>query len=186
MIELLAAIAAKADQRKSESQRIKADLIATMPSLRRYAFSLCGHREKADDLVQETMVKALSNLSSFQRDTDLRAWLFTILRNSFVSDIRKRKREVEDAGGKIAESVSIAPPQQARVELADMLEALDRLPPVQREAVLLVGAGGLSYDEAAEVANCAVGTIKSRVNRARAALNAQFGLGEADPLPNAG
>ncbi|RTL61998.1 MAG: sigma-70 family RNA polymerase sigma factor [Hyphomicrobiales bacterium] len=180
MIELLAALAAKADQLKSENQNIRTDLIAAMPSLRRYAFSLCGQREKADDLVQETMLKALSNLKSFQDGTDLRAWLFTILRNSFVSDIRKRKREVEDAGGKIAESVTIAPPQQARVELTDMLEALDRLPPVQREAVLLVGAGGLSYDEAAEVAKCAVGTIKSRVNRARIALNELLDLGEAE------
>ena len=104
------------------SPQLKADLIGAIPNLRAFAVSLCGNPDRADDLVQETLVKAWSNLTSFSEGTNLAAWLFTILRNIYYD---------------------------------------------QREALILIGASGLSYEEAAGVCNCAVGTMKSRVNRAR-------------------
>jgi RNA polymerase sigma-70 factor (ECF subfamily) len=180
LVELLAALAAKEQGRPSRvSKKMKDDLVALMPNLRAFAFSLCGHSERADDLVQDTLLKAWSHLDSFQEGTNLRAWLFTILRNSFFSDMRKRKREVEDADGKKAESLSVAPAQPGHLDLQDMRKALDLLPPHQREAVVLVGAAGMSYEEAAEIAKCAVGTIKSRVNRAREKLAQHFGVDDA-------
>jgi RNA polymerase sigma-70 factor, ECF subfamily len=176
LAELLAALAAKDGQRPPASKKMKDDLIALMPNPRAFAFSLCGQHERADDLVQETLLKAWSHLDSFREGTNLRAWLFTILRNSFFSDMRKRRREVEDAGGKKAQSLSVAPAQQGHVDMQDLRKALDLLPPHQREAVVLVGAAGMSYEEAAEIAKCAVGTMKSRVNRARVKLGEHFGV----------
>jgi RNA polymerase sigma-70 factor (ECF subfamily) len=176
LAELLAALAAKDRQHPPVNKKMKNDLIAMMPNLRAFAFSLCGQHERADDLVQETLLKAWSHLDSYQEGTNLRAWLFTILRNSFFSEMRKRRREVEDAGGKKAESLSVAPAQQGHVDMQDLRKALDLLPPHQREAVVLVGAAGMSYEEAAEIAKCAVGTMKSRVNRARVKLGEHFGV----------
>jgi RNA polymerase sigma-70 factor (ECF subfamily) len=176
LAELLAALAAKDRQHPPVNEKIKNDLIAMMPNLRAFAFSLCGQHERADDLVQETLLKAWGHLDGYQEGTNLRAWLFTILRNTFFSEMRKRRREVEDAGGKKAESLSVAPAQQGHVDMQDLRKALDLLPPHQREAVVLVGAAGMSYEEAAEVANCAVGTMKSRVNRARVKLGEHFGV----------
>ena len=175
LTELLAALAAK-DRQHRPARKKTDDLVALIPNLRAFAFSLCGQHERADDLVQETLLKAWSHLDSFQEGTNLRAWLFTILRNSFFSDMRKRRREVEDADGKKAESLSVAPAQQGYVDMQDLRKALDLLPPHQREALVLVGAAGMSYEEAAEIAECAVGTIKSRVNRARAKLCEHFGV----------
>jgi RNA polymerase sigma-70 factor, ECF subfamily len=176
LAELLAALAAKDRQHPPVSKKLKNDLIALMPNLRAFAFTLCSHHELADDLVQETLLKAWSHLDSFQEGTNLRAWLFTILHNSFFSDMRKRRREVEDADGKKAESLSVAPAQQGHVDMQDLRKALALLPPHQREAIVLVGAGGMSYEEAAEIAKCAVGTMKSRVNRARVKLGQHFGV----------
>jgi RNA polymerase sigma-70 factor (ECF subfamily) len=179
LAELLAALAAKDRQHRPSSKKMKNDLIAFMPNLRAFAFSLCGQHERADDLVQETLLKAWSHLDSFQEGTNLRAWLFTILRNSFFSEMRRRRREVEDADGKKAESLTVAPAQQGHVDMQDLRKALDLLPPHQREAVVLVGAAGMSYEEAAEIAKCAVGTMKSRVNRARVKLGEHFGVDDA-------
>jgi RNA polymerase sigma-70 factor (ECF subfamily) len=179
LAELLAAPAAKDRQHRPINKKTKNDLIAFMPNLRAFAFSLCGQHERADDLVQETLLKAWSHLDSFQEGTNLRAWLFTILRNSFFSEMRRRRREVEDADGKKAESLTVAPAQQGHVDMQDLRKALDLLPPHQREAVVLVGAAGMSYEEAAEIAKCAVGTMKSRVNRARVKLGEHFGVDDA-------
>ena len=174
LAELLAALAAKDRQGPPVSTKTKDDLIALMPNLRAFALSLCGQHERADDLVQETLLKAWSHLDGFQEGTNLRAWLFTILRNSFFSEIRRRRREVEDAGGKKAERLSVAPAQQGHVDMQDLSKALDMLLPHQREAVVLVGAAGMSYEEAAEIAKCPVGTMKSRVYRARVKLAQHF------------
>jgi RNA polymerase sigma-70 factor, ECF subfamily len=174
LAELLAVLAAC--QQPPISKIMKDDLIAMMPKLRAFAFSLCGQHERADDLVQETLLKAWSHLDHYQQGTNLGAWLFTILRNSFISEMRKRRREVEDTDSKKADSLSVAPAQQGYVDMQDLRKALDLLPPHQREAVVLVGAAGMSYEEAAEIAKCAVGTMKSRVNRARAKLGEHFGL----------
>jgi len=145
-------------------------VLAAVPSLRAFAISLSGNVDRADDLVQETLLRALVNIDSFEPGTNLSAWLFTILRNLFRSEYRKRRREVEDGDGTYAESLKSQPEQEARVEFGEFRTALSKLPPDQREALILVGASGFSYEEAAGICGCAVGTIKSRVNRARTRL----------------
>ena len=146
-------------------------VLAAIPKLRAFAISLSGNVDRADDLVQETMLRALANIHSFQPGTNLQAWLFTILRNLFRSEYRKRRREVEDADGSYAESLKSHPEQHGRLEFEEFRVALGKLPQDQREALILVGASGFSYEEAAEICECAVGTIKSRVNRARTRLS---------------
>ena len=145
-------------------------MLRAVPSLRAFAISLCGNVDRADDLVQETLLRALANLGSFEPGTNMSAWLFTILRNLFRSEYRKRRREVEDADGSYAERLTTVPEQTSRLEIAEFRQALKLLPPEQRESLILVGASGFSYDEAAQICGCAVGTIKSRVNRARIRL----------------
>jgi RNA polymerase sigma-70 factor (ECF subfamily) len=145
-------------------------ILATVPSLRAFAISLCGNVDRADDLVQETLLRALANIASFEPGSNMPAWLFTILRNLFRSEYRKRRREVEDADGIYAQTLKSQPEQSGHVEFQEFRAALGQLPPDQREALILVGASGFSYEEAAEICGCAVGTIKSRVNRARARL----------------
>jgi RNA polymerase sigma-70 factor (ECF subfamily) len=149
---------------------LREELVAAIPSLRAFAISLTGSSERADDFVQDTLMKAWSHLDRFERGTNLQAWLFTILRNSFFSEHRKRRREVEDVDGAYAGRLASAPEQPGRVAFEDFRIALLRLPTEQREALLLVGAQGFSYEEAAGICGCAVGTIKSRVNRARVRL----------------
>lgn len=149
------------------SAQIEADLISAIPNLRAFAVSLCGNPDRADDLVQETLVKAWANLSTFTEGTNMPAWLFTILRNIFYSEYRKRRREVADSDGAIAAKLATAPTQNGHMDFLDFHSALQKLPADQREALILVGASGFSYEEAAAVCTCAVGTMKSRVNRAR-------------------
>jgi len=152
------------------SSDFRKDLIGTIPSLRAFAISLSQNTDKADDLVQETLVKAWDKQSSFQLGTNLKAWLFTILRNEFYSQMRKRGREVQDSDGTITAGVATQPQQHGALDLKDFRAALERLPEDQREAIILIGASGFSYEEAAEICGCAVGTIKSRVSRARSRL----------------
>jgi len=143
------------------------DLIALLPSLRAFAWSLARNGADADDLVQETLLKAWGNRERFTPGTNLRAWLFTILRNTWYTTVGKRRRETPDEDGHFAGALTVAPNQEWRCELTSLKAALDQLPPEHREAIIMVGAAGLSYEEAAEIAGCALGTIKSRVNRAR-------------------
>jgi RNA polymerase sigma-70 factor (ECF subfamily) len=149
---------------------VREAMLAAVPSLRAFAISLSGNVDRADDLVQETLLRAMANIDSFQPGTNMSAWLFTILRNLFRSEYRKRRREVEDTDGSYAETLKSHPEQHSRVEFEEFRAALAKLPPDQREALLLVGASGFSYEEAAAICECAVGTIKSRVNRARTRL----------------
>src|SRR5262249_3161289 len=155
-------------------------VLAAVPSLRAFAISLCGNVDRADDLVQETLLRALANIGSFQPGTNMSAWLFTILRNHFHSEYRKRRREVEDGDGSYAETLKSQPDQTARLEVQGFPAALAKLPHDQREALILVGASGFSYEETAEICGCAVGTIKSRVNRARARLAELMSIETAD------
>jgi RNA polymerase sigma-70 factor, ECF subfamily len=157
-------------------------MLALIPHLRAFAFSLCGTFERADDLVQEALLKAWQNMEKFEEDTNLRAWLFTILRNTYFTQLRKTRREIEDVDGKQAASLSVLPAQQGHVDMQDFREALKLLPAEQREALVLIGAAGMSYEEAAEIVQCAVGTVKSRVNRARAKLTADLGWTDTDEL----
>ena len=159
---------------------IRDSVLGAVPSLRAFAISLCGNVDRADDLVQETMLRALANIHSFQPGTNMSAWLFTILRNLFRSEYRKRRREVEDADGSYADSLKSQPEQNSRVEFEEFRGALSKLPGDQREALILVGASGFSYEEAAEICGCAVGTIKSRVNRARGRLADLLAIESAD------
>ena len=174
----------------TDSVPLKQALLGLIPNLRAFAVSLCGDMERADDLVQETLLKAWDHLESFQEGTNLRAWLFTILRNAYFSQHRKLRREVDDPNDIHVNSLAVRPEQYGHLDLIDFRTALGGLPPDQREALLLVGAEGFSYEEAAQICGCAVGTIKSRVNRARTRLTdvlevsgaADYG---ADPVPSA-
>jgi RNA polymerase sigma-70 factor, ECF subfamily len=161
---------------------LRDEILATLPSLRAFAMSLTGHSDRADDLVQETLMRAVANIHRFEAGTNLNAWLFTILRNLFHSEYRKRRREVEDPEGSYASHLASPPEQGAKLDLADLRVALTKLPPDQREALLLVGAAGLPYEDVAAIMNCAVGTVKSRVNRARLRLAQLLGLDGVEDL----
>jgi len=152
------------------SEKTRDDLIKAIPNLRAFAISLCGQVDQADDLVQDTLVKAWNKLDSFEEGTNLKAWLFTILRNTHFSNFRKTKREVADPDGEQAARAAVSPRQEGHIDVQDLLQALEQLPVDQREALILVGAEGFSYEQAAIISDCAVGTIKSRVNRARVRL----------------
>jgi len=172
--------------RAQETPSFKRDLLATLPSLRAFAVSLSGRHDKADDLVQDTVMKAWAKQESFELGTNMKAWLFTILRNEFYSQMRKRGREVQDTDGAFTERMAVHPSQYGIVDLNDFRKALDRLPDDQREAVILIGASGFSYEEAAEICHCAVGTMKSRVSRARTKLQELLQVaGESDYGPDA-
>jgi RNA polymerase sigma-70 factor (ECF subfamily) len=151
-------------------------LLGAIPGLRAFAFSLTSNSDWADDLVQTTILQAWANIDRFKVGTNLKAWLFTILRNAFRSEYRRRKREVEDVDGFHAGKLTAYPEQQAHLDFEDFRAALGLIPVDQREAILLVGAQGMSYDEAAAVCGVAVGTVKSRVNRARRKLARLLGL----------
>jgi RNA polymerase sigma-70 factor, ECF subfamily len=151
-----------------------------IPHLRAFSRSLTGGVESADDLVQETLLKAWSARDRFAAGTSMRAWTFIILRNLFLSDARRSRfrGEWDDA---TADRILLAPEgQTGSVELSDLYRAMASLPPVQREALVLIGAGGFSYEEAAEICDVAVGTIKSRVARARATLATVIEHGDLD------
>lgn len=155
---------------KVHESSLRDDLVAAIPNMRAFAISLCGNRDRADDLVQEALVKAWNHLDSFEQGTNLKAWLFTILRNAYFSELRKTKREVADSEGQLASQLSVPAEQHGHLDLADLNNALSKLPANQREALILIGAEGFSYEDAASISGCAVGTVKSRVNRARAKL----------------
>ncbi len=155
----------------------KTDLIAEMPNLRAFGVSLCGSASMADDLVQETLLRAWSKWDKFQPGTSLRAWLFTILRNIYYSNCRKSVREVQDSDGAYAQRLVVPGDQESHVDLEDFRKALTKLPVEQREVLILVGASGVSYEEAAAICGVEVGTIKSRLSRARSQLVAILGWG---------
>lgn len=158
------------EHRPLSDEEFKKELSQVIPHLRAFGRSLSGNRDLADDLVQETLLKAWAARARFQAGTNMRAWTFIILRNLFLSQMRRArfKGEWDDI---TASRVLAAPAgQEHHVELADMQRALMHLPQPQREALILVGAGGFAYEEAAEICGCAVGTIKSRVARGRVAL----------------
>jgi RNA polymerase sigma-70 factor (ECF subfamily) len=153
---------------------VKADIVSAIPNLRAFAVSLCGNADKADDLVQETLVRACGSLSSFTEGTNLKAWLMTILRNAYYSEYVKRRREVADPEGVMAGRLVSAPAQNAHMDFLDFRAALQQLSPDQREALILIGASGFSYEEAAAICDCAPGTMKSRLNRARERISNLF------------
>lgn len=146
------------------------EVVSLIPALRAFAWSLSRNGSDADDLVQDTLIKAWSHRDKFEPGTNLRAWLFTILRNTYYTSILRRRREVRDETGEYAATLKIPPTQDWSLAMRSLQAALQQLPAEHREALILVGAAGLSYEEAAAICGCALGTIKSRVNRARARL----------------
>lgn len=154
------------------------EIVTHLGPMRAFALSLTRNGAEADDLVQEALVKAWKNIESFQVGTNMQAWLFTILRNTFYSLRRKRSREVADPDGIAAGQLSVKPAHDGRLQLSEFLEVFAQLPVEQREALALVGASGFSYEEAAAMCGVAVGTIKSRANRGRARLVEMLHAGE--------
>ena len=170
----------------SDRARLRDELVTWIPNLRAFALSLTQSAQHSDDLVQDTLVKALSNLDKFQAGTNLRAWLFTILRNSFYNGIRYRKYHQSTALDEVDPAcLEQRATQEKYVEFQDVLRGMSRLAPEQREAIVLIAAEGLSYEEAAAVCNCPVGTVKSRLSRARQRLE-EYANGKgarAEPVP---
>lgn len=166
----------------------KALLASVIPHLRAYGRSLSGNPDLADDLTQDTMVKAWASRDRFERGTSIKAWTFVILRNTFLSQMRRNKFHGDYDEVAVERTLSTPASQEDAGEMADLQRALMELPQDQREALILVGAGGLSYEEAAQICDCALGTMKSRVSRARAALEdimnrGQFTQRRADAPP---
>jgi RNA polymerase sigma factor (sigma-70 family) len=172
----------RAGEDRGSSVDFRHGLIEMLPGLRAFAMSLVSNETRADDLVQETLLKAWAKQEQFVPGSNLKAWLCTILRNQLYTEIRKRKREVEDADGAMAARMIAPAAQEHGSELRTIWQHLGRLPALQREALLLVGAQGLTYEAAAEVMGCEVGTVKSRVSRARALLAERLGMGSERAL----
>ena len=155
---------------------LRDSILQSIPSMRAFAVSLTGNVDQADDLVQEAVVRGLTYIEHFRPGTNMEAWLFTILRNQFYTLHRKRRREAEDPDGGIAARLSVPPEQDGYLDVKDLKIALTHLPIEQREALLLVGAQGFSYEETAEICGARIGTIKSRINRARTRLAELLGI----------
>jgi len=162
----------RADLDPAQEAVFKRDLVALIPHLRAFARTLCGDAAAADDLAQDAILKAWDARSSFQMGTNMKAWTFMILRNQFYSEKRRSWRQSQLDQEAAERTLVAADDPEAPVALDEMRLALGMLPSEQREALILVGAGGFAYEEAADICGCAVGTVKSRVSRARRALQA--------------
>lgn len=177
LLDLIAQLdSALAGADSTSAAAFRQGLITALPGLRAFAMSLISNEARADDLVQETLLKAWAKQAHFVPGTNLKAWLCTILRNQFYTEYRKRKREVEDADGAMAAEMIAPAAQEHGSDLQTVWQYIGQLPALQREALLLVGAQGLTYEAAAEVMGCEVGTAKSRVSRARALLAEKLGI----------
>lgn len=152
------------------TKALRDEMITHLPAMRAFAISLTRSRAAADDAVQDAVIKALTNFDKFEPGTNMRAWLFTILRNTYYSSKRKYHRETPDPDGIMSNSVAVKPDHDGRLQFTDFRRAFDKLSDDQREVLILVGASGFSYEETAEMTGVAIGTVKSRVNRARARL----------------
>lgn len=154
-------------------------MVALMPNLKAFSMSLCGNVPNAEDLSQEVFAKAWQHRSSFRDGTNLRAWMFTILRNTYLSGIGHNKRNIrltEESYNKLASMMSSPAAQEGHIDMLEFKEGLGRLPQDQRKALILTTAAGFTYEEAAELLNCPIGTIKSRVARARESLSKILGI----------
>ncbi len=158
------------------------DIVLHLPALRAFALSLTRSPDRADDLVQDTVEKAWRNIASFTPGTNLRGWLCTILRNSYYSSLRKTRREVPDPDGVFVARLAVSPAHDGALALREFLVAFAHLSPEHREVLTLVGALGFSYEEAAETTSLAIGTVKSRVSRARAILSGLLQLQAGESL----
>ncbi|SEW18996.1 RNA polymerase sigma-70 factor, ECF subfamily [Cognatiyoonia koreensis] len=146
------------------------ELLEYLADMRGFARSLTRNRAKADDLMQDALLKAWKNIDRYKPGTNMKAWLFTIIRNTYYTQHQRAKREVADVDGAFSSKLSVKPDHDGRLHLKDFRTAFETLPVEQREALVLVGVQGFSYEEAAATAGVAMGTIKSRLNRARERL----------------
>ena len=162
----------------SHASTVTDDVVHLIPSLRAYSRALIRHSDEADDLVQETLVKAIANVSRFEPGTNLRAWLFTIMRNTFFTNIQKRLRESPAAADCASVQAITQPNNGSYIEGQRIMKAINDLPEHHREILVLVVVLGESYEDAAIICNCAVGTIKSRVSRARKMIIDQISVGD--------
>ena len=165
---------------EGQDTAFRREFLAMVPRLHKFAMSLTKNPSQADDLVQDTLLRAWRSRARFSAGTNLGAWLFTIMRNAFYSAHRKHAREVADRDGDHAERVATVPEQSGHIDLQDARAALEKLPDPMREALLLVAVENLSYEEAAQVMGCRIGTVKSRVWRAREQLAAILGYGAGE------
>ncbi|MHA7820075.1 MAG: sigma-70 family RNA polymerase sigma factor [Erythrobacter sp.] len=158
------------DKTAEASDDFRDEIVSLIPSLRAFARGLCRDRELADDLVQDAMMRAWASRHTYKPGTNCRAWMFTILRNRFYSIVRKKGIKTVFEPEAAERILTQEPTQEDVIHLNDVNEAMAKLPEHQREVLLLIVGAGLSYEEAAEVADCNIGTVKSRLNRGRAAI----------------
>jgi RNA polymerase sigma-70 factor (ECF subfamily) len=166
-----------------KDEEFRERIVGYLPHLRAVARSLTGRKEWADDLVHDTILRALSAEAQFQPGTNLKAWLLTILRNHYINNVRRRRFEVEPMGDIPDSALPVAATQDTTIEINEVGRALQTLAVEHREILVLVSAAGMSYEEAAEVCGVAVGTIKSRLNRARNELKKALDAGAAHANP---
>ncbi|WP_082559170.1 NepR family anti-sigma factor [Methylobacterium sp. Leaf94] len=172
LLDLIAQLDVALGRQGSQAASVfRQELLAALPGLRGFAMSLVVNPTRADDLVQETLLKAWKSQDRFEPGSNLMAWLCTIMRNQFYTECRKAKREVEDADGAAAAQLIVLPSQEHGIELQKVWAVLAKLPPAQREALLLVAGQGMTYEAAAALLGTQTGTMKSRVSRARAFLS---------------
>lgn len=167
---------------RAEQVEVAGSVTKLIPALRGFARSITRDVNQADDLVQDTLVRAIANIDQFTPGTNLKAWLFTILRNTHISASKRQTRERNLISPLNSEEIGVGPPQPWLAAKSALFTALDKLPSDQRQALVLIGALGLSYDECAEICNCPIGTVKSRLNRARARICVLLNAETADAV----
>lgn len=153
----------------------KEQVVELIPALRAFARTFCYHPHDADDLVQETLTRAIASFDQFSEGTRLKSWLFTIMRNTFNTTYRKRQRESVGMPQSVLATLVVQPDQEWSVRSKEFHAALMRLPENHREVIMMVSVLGESYEDTAAVCGCAVGTVKSRMNRARQRLREELG-----------
>src|SRR5436190_4042858 len=171
---------ARAQRTGADDDAFKRELVQLIPHLRAFARTLCGDPAAADDLAQDAMMKAWDARASYQMGTNMKAWTFMILRNQFYSEKRRSWRQTQLDQEAAERTLIAADDPESPVALDELRLSIGMLPAEQREALILVGAGGFAYEEAAEICGCAVGTVKSRVSRARKALQGILEAGAYD------
>lgn len=160
---------------EQQSQEVRDEIVELIPAMRAFARTFYRNQSDADDLVQETLLKGLSKTHLFEPGTSLKSWLFTIMRNTFYTKVKKENREAPGNSECVASRPRVDPTQEWSVRGREIYDAVQRLPEQQREVLVLVAVFGISYEEAAKICGCAMGTVKSRLNRARLGLLAQLG-----------
>jgi RNA polymerase sigma-70 factor (ECF subfamily) len=172
----------QASDPRSVRERDDEEIVELIPALRAFARTFHRNTADADDLVQETLTKGIANIDKFTPGTRMKSWLFTIMRNTFCTRRLSQKREQPGLADCVSGRLAVEAPQLWSVRGAEVKAAIERLPPAQREVIVLIGMLGVSYEETAEICGCAIGTIKSRLNRARTALLAELGETSARTL----